>query len=164
MVLASLFSYMMRVPENFRCSNIMKNTCLLLREFAVIVFLVAVFILGLFFGIINTFLFWYLTDLEAQSGGNSQRSDRMVVGLALFCAAGMELPTIFFSGKIIRLVGEVACISSAFAGYAIRFMAYYFIQVSDIVTSLIYPSIRTPTGYERHASTIVRNCSNREYL
>ncbi|XP_064637971.1 major facilitator superfamily domain-containing protein 6-like [Lineus longissimus] len=125
MVLSAMSAYGLKVPENFHCSKMMKNIGTLLRDPMIISFLFCLFLFGLFFGAIMSFLFWYLLELEH---AEYQNTHKIVCGLSLLINTLAEIPMLFFSGKIIKKIGEINCLYIAFIAYGIRFLGYAFLM------------------------------------
>jgi MFS family permease len=125
MILSAMAAYGLTVPEHFNCSRMMKNIAALLREPPIVAFLTCLFLFGLFFGAIVAFLFWYLLELEESEYHNTHK---VVCGLCLLMNAITEMPVLFFSGKVIKRIGEVSCLYIAFVAYGIRFLSYAFLM------------------------------------
>jgi MFS family permease len=125
MILSAMAAYGLRVPENFKCSKMMKNITILLKEPPVVAFLICVFLFGLFLSAIGAFLFWYLLELQESEYHNTHK---VVCGLCLLMSAVTEIPCLFFSGKVIKKIGEVNCLYLAFIAYGIRFLSYSFLM------------------------------------
>lgn len=85
---------------------------LLSKKGDVLVLLVVVFLMGLMFGVLSSFLTLNLYNL---SGNNSQ-----IIGIAIACETASELPAFFFSQAIIRKLGTVNVLLVSIAGYAAR--------------------------------------------
>lgn len=78
----------------------------------VLVLLVVVFLMGLMYGVLSSFLTLNLYNL---SGNNSQ-----IIGIAIMCETSSELPAFFFSQPIIRKLGTINVLLVSIAGYAAR--------------------------------------------
>ncbi|GAB9475326.1 hypothetical protein Gpo141_00012425 [Globisporangium polare] len=78
----------------------------------VLVLLGVVFLMGLMYGVLSSFLTLNLYNL---SGNNSQ-----IIGIAIMCETSSELPAFFFSQAIIRKLGTVNVLLVSIAGYAAR--------------------------------------------
>ncbi|TYZ59404.1 hypothetical protein PybrP1_001622 [[Pythium] brassicae (nom. inval.)] len=94
-------------PPSFR-----EGLRLLAKKGDVLVLLVVVFLMGLMFGVLSSFLTLNLYNL---SGNNSQ-----IIGIAIACETASELPAFFFSQAIIRKLGTVNVLLVSIAGYAAR--------------------------------------------
>ncbi|KAG7397477.1 hypothetical protein PHYBOEH_000697 [Phytophthora boehmeriae] len=87
----------------------------------VFVLLVVVFLMGLMYGVISSFLTLYLYNL---SGENAQ-----IVGIAIMCETASELPAFFFSHAIIKKLGIVNVLLLSIMGYALR-VSYYAVMTN----------------------------------
>jgi predicted MFS family arabinose efflux permease len=85
---------------------------LLMHQTDVLVLLFVVFLLGLMFGVLSSFLTLNLYNI---SGNNAQ-----IIGIAIVCETSSELPAFFFSHKIIQKLGTVNVLLLSVAGYALR--------------------------------------------
>ncbi|TMW57638.1 hypothetical protein Poli38472_003563 [Pythium oligandrum] len=84
----------------------------------VLVLLVVVFLMGLMFGVLSSFL---TLNLYNMSDKNAQ-----IIGIAIACETASELPAFFFSQKIINKLGTVKVLLISIAGYALRITYYAF--------------------------------------
>lgn len=75
-----------------------------------------IFIMGMVYGIMDSFLALYLFNL---SKGNS-----VLVGIAIVCNTTSELPVFFLAEKIIAKLGTTGALSLATIAYAIRLWFY----------------------------------------
>ncbi|TYZ63093.1 hypothetical protein PybrP1_002623 [[Pythium] brassicae (nom. inval.)] len=85
---------------------------LLMQKSELLVLFGVVFLMGLMFGVLSSFLTLNLYNL---SGNNSQ-----IIGVAIACETASELPAFFFSQAIIRKLGTVNVLLLSIAGYAAR--------------------------------------------
>lgn len=83
----------------------------------VLVLLVVIFLMGLMFGVLSSYLTMFLFNL---SGGNSQ-----IVGIAIVCETISELPAFFFSQQLIDRFGVVMVLAASTLGYGIRITFYW---------------------------------------
>ncbi|CCI10626.1 unnamed protein product [Albugo candida] len=83
----------------------------------VLVLLVVIFLMGLMFGVLSSYLTMFLFNL---SGGNSQ-----IVGIAIVCETISELPAFFFSQQLIDRFGVVMVLVASTLGYGIRITFYW---------------------------------------
>ncbi|KAE8889547.1 hypothetical protein PF003_g26395 [Phytophthora fragariae] len=97
-------------------TSFMESAKLLAKELDVLALLGVVFVLGLMYGVIASFLTLNLYNL---SGG-----DPRIVGIAVMCQTSSELPAFFFADKIIKKIGTVKVLLVSVLGYAAR-IAYY---------------------------------------
>jgi MFS family permease len=90
----------------------------LARQTDVLVLMGTVFLMGLMFGVLSSFLTLNLYNL---SGGNAQ-----IIGIAIMCETTSELPAFFYSQRIIDRLGTVNVLLLSIAGYALRITYYAF--------------------------------------
>uniref|UniRef100_K3WWJ1 Major facilitator superfamily (MFS) profile domain-containing protein n=1 Tax=Globisporangium ultimum (strain ATCC 200006 / CBS 805.95 / DAOM BR144) TaxID=431595 RepID=K3WWJ1_GLOUD len=90
----------------------MEGLRMLGKKADVLVLLGVVFLMGLMYGVLSSFLTLNLYNL---SGNNSQ-----IIGIAIMCETSSELPAFFFSQVIIRKLGTVNVLLLSIAGYALR--------------------------------------------
>ncbi|RLN53910.1 hypothetical protein BBJ28_00009970 [Nothophytophthora sp. Chile5] len=96
--------------------SFLDNARLISQRVDVLVLLGVVFLMGLMYGVLSSFLTLNLYNL---SGQNAQ-----IVGLAILCETTSELPAFFFSHQIIKKLGTVNVLLLSIAGYALR-LSYY---------------------------------------
>ncbi|KAG6619880.1 Major Facilitator Superfamily (MFS) [Phytophthora cinnamomi] len=96
--------------------SFVESAKLLTKELDVLVLLGVVFLMGLMYGVIASFLTLNLYNL---SGG-----DPRIVGIAVMCQTSSELPAFFFADRIIKKIGTVKVLLVSVLGYAVR-IAYY---------------------------------------
>ena len=98
--------------------NILRNLCVIATSYHIMTFLLAILVMGVCFGMVNFYLFWFLQDL----GGS-----HLLMGLALAMTCATEVPIMFFSGYLIKFLGHHGVLYLAFVCYSIRFASYSFI-------------------------------------
>ncbi|RLN72871.1 hypothetical protein BBJ28_00022783 [Nothophytophthora sp. Chile5] len=91
------------------------------QKLDVLVLLVVMFLMGLMYGVLSSFLTLNLYNL---SGGNAQ-----IIGVAIMCETSSELPAFFFSDKLIKKIGTVNVLLVSIAGYALR-ITYYAVMTN----------------------------------
>jgi predicted MFS family arabinose efflux permease len=84
----------------------------------VIVLMGVVFLIGLMYGVLSSFLTLNLFNL---SGGNAQ-----IIGIAIMCETTSELPAFFFSQRLIDGLGTVKVMALSISAYAVRITYYAF--------------------------------------
>ena len=121
MVLASLSAcqYNLRGLNLTRPSRVFHDVLGLARRPDAFVLFCVVLVFGMYQGLINTFLFWYLALL----GDVPQ----VLFGLCLVHSCVPEAVMLFFSGAIIRRIGHVFSMSIVFVAFAIRMAGYSFL-------------------------------------
>ncbi|GMF10307.1 unnamed protein product [Phytophthora lilii] len=87
----------------------------------VLVLLGVVFLMGLMYGVLSSFLTLNLYNL---SGENAQ-----IVGIAIMCETASELPAFFYSHKLIARFGIVNVLLMSITGYALR-VSYYAVMTN----------------------------------
>ncbi|KAH7476617.1 hypothetical protein PRIC1_000627 [Phytophthora ramorum] len=97
-------------------SSFMGNIRLVMKEMDVLVLLGVVFLMGLMYGVLSSFLTLHMYNL---SGG-----DAKIVGVAIMCETASELPAFFFSHRVIKKIGTVNVLLVSIAGYALRISFY----------------------------------------
>ncbi|EGZ20286.1 hypothetical protein PHYSODRAFT_497208 [Phytophthora sojae] len=97
-------------------TSFVESAKLLAKELDVLMLLGVVFVMGLMYGVIASFLTLNLYNL---SGG-----DPRIVGIAIMCQTSSELPAFFFADRIIKKIGTVKVFLVSILGYAVR-IAYY---------------------------------------
>lgn len=105
-------------PVLTRKPSFSQGLALLSHQTDVLVLLGVVFLMGLMFGVLSSFLTLNLYNL---SGQNPQ-----IIGIAIMCETSSELPAFFFSQKIINRLGTVNVLLLSIAGYALRITYYAF--------------------------------------
>lgn len=85
-----------------------------------VVLFFVVFLAGLMFGVISTFLTLFLYNLSGM--------DTHIIGVAIFTETFSELPAFFYSHQIINKLGIVKVLCVSICGYALRLSVYAFTQ------------------------------------
>ncbi|OQR96183.1 Major Facilitator Superfamily (MFS) [Thraustotheca clavata] len=88
----------------------------LLKKVDVLILLFVVFLAGLMFGVLSSFLTLNLYEL---SGHNAQ-----IVGIAIWCETFSELPAFYFADRIIQKVGTVNAMAISILSYGARLTFY----------------------------------------
>ncbi|GLE07974.1 hypothetical protein PINS_up018803 [Pythium insidiosum] len=101
-----------------RVPSFSQGVRLLCQQRDVLVLLVVVFLMGLMFGVLSSFLTLNLYNLS--------HGDANVIGIAIMCETASELPAFFFSQQIIHRLGTVNVLLVSIAGYALRLTFYAF--------------------------------------
>ncbi|KAG3251008.1 hypothetical protein PI124_g4350 [Phytophthora idaei] len=96
--------------------SLMDNTRFICEKVDVLVLLGVVFLMGLMYGVLSSFLTLNLYNL---SGENAQ-----IVGIAIMCETASELPAFFYSHKIINRFGIVNVLLLSILGYFLRVSFY----------------------------------------
>lgn len=109
----------LKLPKLSSSESIFKDVWELIKHPAITIFLVFATIAGIIDSFIIYFMFWHLEDVAAETGFMHQI--KLIEGcvVAAECLAG-EIPFFFYSGKIIKKLGYIHCMSLCFFFYAIR--------------------------------------------
>uniref|UniRef100_W8APK8 Major facilitator superfamily domain-containing protein 6 n=1 Tax=Ceratitis capitata TaxID=7213 RepID=W8APK8_CERCA len=109
----------LKLPKLSSSESIFKDVWKLISHPAIVVFLVFATIAGIIDSFIIYFMFWHLEEVAAETGFMSQI--KLIEGcvVAAECLAG-EVPFFFYSGKIIKKLGYVHCMTMCFFFYALR--------------------------------------------
>ncbi|XP_076446545.1 major facilitator superfamily domain-containing protein 6-like isoform X2 [Babylonia areolata] len=113
--IAAGIAYFMDLSSSIKCGSMFDNFLALMKVVQVLVFLLIVLFFGMVTGAIESFLFWYLSDLGATT---------VVFGLSLVINCLFEVPLLFVSGMIIKRVGAVPCLYLAMLAVALRMLGY----------------------------------------
>jgi len=98
----------------------MKGLRSILTNFEILLFLVMMFVCGIMYGFVETFLFVFLKeDLHAPM---------YLLGLTITTGAVVSLPFLYYSDKIVKMVGCNIVIAVALIMYAIRYIGYSYIS------------------------------------
>ncbi|XP_055949588.1 uncharacterized protein LOC129983910 [Argiope bruennichi] len=123
--------------------NLLKDIGSVLRSKEFLAFKLCVFLNGICTGVLWYYLVWYLTVL----GGS-----RFLCGMVqtVQCFVG-ELPCMFFSGWVIKKIGQFNVVTLALMSYCIRFFWYSYLcnpwyvlpaeGLSGITYGLFYPAV-----------------------
>ena len=120
LVLVTIFTmFILNIDVAPPPKNIWTNIKPILKSFQIWVFLIMVFILGTCWGFVESFLFWYLLDLNAP---------KYLLGLTLTTGAITSLPFLHSSEWFVEKAGHVNLLILAFVFYLIRFVGYSVIH------------------------------------
>ncbi|XP_068145554.1 major facilitator superfamily domain-containing protein 6 [Drosophila tropicalis] len=109
----------LKLPKLGGSESIWTDVWQLVRQPPIVVFLIFACIAGIIDSFIIYFMFWHVEEVAAETGYMDQI--KLIEGLvvAAECLAG-EVPFFFYSGKIIKKLGYVHCMSMCFFFYAVR--------------------------------------------
>ncbi|XP_073848980.1 major facilitator superfamily domain-containing protein 6 [Musca autumnalis] len=109
----------LKLPKLSSSESITKDVWQCIKQPSVATFLVFATIAGIIDSFIIFFLFWHVEEVAAETGFMDQI--KLIEGcvVAAECLAG-EVPFFFYSGKIIKKLGYVHCMSMCFFFYAVR--------------------------------------------
>ncbi|XP_041457236.1 major facilitator superfamily domain-containing protein 6-like [Lytechinus variegatus] len=114
-VFATFIVFPLQTSIKAQCQRIPR----LIRKPEILGFLVTVCILGMGFGVIGTFLFLYLQELEAS---------HTLMGLTLTITCIAEIPFLFLSNRVIRFTGHIGALCFSLFCYTVRFLGYSLIS------------------------------------
>lgn len=109
----------MPLGDKIPADNVFRDLWNLLKMPHVICFIVFLFLLGNFWGFIESFLFLYLKELGAPN---------YLLGFTLTVGTVSSVPFLYTAEKITRIFGHVNLIVIAFFSHAIRLVGYSFIE------------------------------------
>lgn len=99
--------------------NVFKHLKSLFSSFRHIIFMCFTFYIGVISTLPGTFLFWYLDDLGAS---------KILMGISLAISSVSEIPTHFYSSKIIGKSGHFITMFLSLLCYSIRYFMYSALQ------------------------------------
>ena len=130
-----------RAPPN----RLLKDLLGLLRNPEAIVLFSLITAFGVYYGVLITYLFWYLTML-----GDAPQT---LFGLCILCNSSVEILAMFFSDRIFRVVSQQNCFAIVCVGYAVRLAGYSFMTnpwmvltiepLHAVTFSLLLPTMMT---------------------
>ncbi|KAJ8028156.1 Major facilitator superfamily domain-containing protein 6 [Holothuria leucospilota] len=109
----------MKFPPHPTPESVTGGLFQLFKKFRIIVFFVVTAVCGLSIGVIDTFQFLFLNELNGPS---------LVMGLTLTFTCMAEIPFMYVSGKLITWFGHVTVFSIALSCYCLRFFLYHILQ------------------------------------
>ena len=125
--------------------RLLKDLLGLIRKPEAIVMFSLITVFGVYYGVIITYLFWYLTLL-----GDAPQT---LFGLCILCNSSVEILALFFSERIFRVVSQQNCFAVVCVGYAVRLAGYSFISnpwmvlmiepLHGVTFSLLLPTMMT---------------------
>ncbi|XP_064548988.1 major facilitator superfamily domain-containing protein 6 [Drosophila montana] len=109
----------LKMPKLGGSESIWKDVWDLVRQPPIVTFLFFATMAGIIDSFIIYFMFWHVEEVAAETG--YMADIKLIEGLvvAAECLAG-EVPFFFYSGKIIKKLGYVHCMSMCFFFYALR--------------------------------------------
>ena len=114
-LLTMLSVYCYKTSDDVKCSQPMQQLKKLLKNAEVLSLYSLVFVLGIFTGIVDTFLFWHLKNFGAS---------QFLLGLCLVMSCVPEMLVLFVMEYILKITGEHISLYSACLAYACRFLGY----------------------------------------
>lgn len=109
----------LKLPKLTSSESITKDVGKLIRNKKIAIFLVFATIAGMFDSFIFYYMFWYLEEVAEKTGMKDHIKLIEGITVAAECVFG-EVLFLILSGKIIRKLGYIHCMSFCFACYALR--------------------------------------------
>lgn len=109
----------LKLPKLTSSESITKDVGKLIRDKKIAIFLVFATIAGMFDSFIFYYMFWHLEEVAEKTGMKDHIKLIEGVTVAAECVFG-EVLFLILSGKIIRKLGYIHCMSFCFACYALR--------------------------------------------
>ncbi|XP_017154293.1 uncharacterized protein LOC108163489 isoform X3 [Drosophila miranda] len=119
LVISTMSVLMMPLGEKLPADNVFRDLWNLLKMPHVIAFITFLFVLGNFWGFIESFLFLYLKELGAPN---------YLLGITITVGTVSSIPFLYGAEKITRIFGHVNLIIIAFFSHAARLVGYSFIE------------------------------------
>ncbi|XP_061510336.1 uncharacterized protein LOC1279477 isoform X1 [Anopheles gambiae] len=119
LIISSVTVFLMPLGEKLPADNVFKDLLNLLKLKHVIIFIWFLFLLGNFWGFIESFLFLYLKELGAPN---------YLLGITITVGTVSSIPFLYGAGRITKIVGHVNLIVIAFIAHACRLVGYSFIE------------------------------------
>ncbi|XP_055593474.1 uncharacterized protein LOC129744793 isoform X2 [Uranotaenia lowii] len=119
LVISSISVFMMPLGEKLPADNVFKDLLNLLKLKHVIIFIWFLFLLGNFWGFIESFLFLYLKELGAPN---------YLLGITITVGTVSSIPFLYGAGRITKFIGHVNLIVIAFIAHACRLVGYSLIE------------------------------------
>ena len=114
-VISVIVTSRLTVSESLHCKHLIKNVTSLLKYPEIVAFMIVIIFIGVFFAVVQGFVFWYLQEL-----GCSQ----LILGLCLFTNCVAEVTMFALGGKIIKTIGHAACLYIALFAYGVRLLGF----------------------------------------
>lgn len=111
--------FKLKMPKLSSSESIFKDVGKLVRNKNIALFLVFATIAGIFDSFIFYFMFWHLEDVAERTGWKEYVKFIEGLSIAVTCMFG-EVLFFLISGKIIKKLGYVHCLSFCFACYTLR--------------------------------------------
>lgn len=109
----------LKLPKLTSSESITKDVGKLLRDRKILIFLVFATIAGIFDSFIFYYMFWYLEEVAEKTGMKDHIKLIEGMTVAAECVFG-EVLFFLISGKIIKRLGYIHCMSFCFCCYALR--------------------------------------------
>ena len=112
-VVTGISGMFFKLPHMIRNPTMARDLFKLFKQPAIFLLFVVLFIMGFLFGAVETFLFVFLRSLGASS---------WTLGACLFVRYLCEIPSLYYSGRIIKRIGHIKCLYIVLICYSIRYL------------------------------------------
>lgn len=119
LVVSAFTVFLMPLGEKLPADNVFKDLVKLLMIPHVMFFIIFLFVLGNFWGFIESFLFLYLKELGAPN---------YLLGITITVGTVSSVPFLYGAEKLTKIFGHVNLIVIAFISHAGRLVGYSFIE------------------------------------
>lgn len=119
LVVSTVTVLLMPIGDKLPADNVFRDMFNLLKVPHVFIFIGFLFVLGNFWGFIESFLFLYLKELGAPN---------YLLGITITVGTVSSIPFLYGAEKITKCVGHVNLIIIAFFSHAVRLVGYSFIE------------------------------------
>lgn len=119
LIVAAVMVYIMPLGTKLPADNIFQDMLKIFKMPNVIMFIIFMYVLGNLWGFIESFLFFYLKDLNAPN---------YLLGITVTVGTLSSVPFLYGAEKITKKIGHVNVIVIAFFAHAARLMGYSIIE------------------------------------
>lgn len=123
LIVSTITVLLMPIGEKLPADNVFRDLWNLVKMPHVLIFILFLFVLGNFWGFIESFLFLYLKELGAPN---------YLLGITITVGTVSSIPFLYGAELITRKVGHVNLIIIAFFSHAARLVGYSFIEFVTI--------------------------------
>lgn len=120
LIVSTITVLLMPIGEKLPADNVFRDLWNLVKMPHVLIFILFLFVLGNFWGFIESFLFLYLKELGAPN---------YLLGITITVGTVSSIPFLYGAEAITRKVGHVNLIIIAFFSHASRLVGYSFIEL-----------------------------------
>ncbi|CRK89295.1 CLUMA_CG003054, isoform A [Clunio marinus] len=119
LIVSSITVFVMPIGDKLPADNVFRDLWNLLKMPHVMCFILFLFLLGNFWGFIESFLFLYLKELGAPN---------ILLGITITVGTVSSIPFLYTAEKITKIFGHVNLIVISFCAHACRLVGYSFIE------------------------------------
>ncbi|KAG5680181.1 hypothetical protein PVAND_009706 [Polypedilum vanderplanki] len=127
----------LKLPKLYSSESILKDVSRLLRHGKIVIFLIFATIAGIFDSFIFYYMFWHLEDVAEKAGMKDHVKLIEGMTVAAECLFG-EVLFFLISGRIIKKLGYIHCLSFCFFCYTLRM---FFISLMTNPWQLVFIEI-----------------------